>query len=350
LGPKAQSEGGHPPGIAHAPAPHAGAASRAGVEPCAAKVERRRLILFEPQDGHFVSPGSSPARTRTSDVFSQRAQRYSRRGIEWAPARRIRCRSSKGKKMRRALFSFIGILLSSSSSSLLAITAEEVVAKNVEARGGAAALAALKSLRRTGRFVSPRANTNVTVSEVKARPGRLRQELTDQGLTEIEAFDGEKGWRVDPFEGRKDPAAMSEDALKTFRIEADLDGPWVDTKAKGDTLEYLGTDEVEGTVAHKVRVVLKEGGNVTVFVDPDTWMVIRDVVTVTVRGAERRFETDYGDYEKAGGVYFPMSEATGAVNSPPASRGKVIYDKAEVNVETPASLFAFPSPAPGAGR
>jgi hypothetical protein len=236
--------------------------------------------------------------------------------------------------------------------TLAAVTADEIVAKNVEARGGAAALAALKSVRRTGRFVRPGRTVLVTLSEVKERSGRIRQERTYQGLTQVQAWDGEKGWQIQPFEGRKDPALMSEDDAKPFRLAADLDGPLVDAKTKGHTLEYLGTEDVDGTLAHKLRVRLKWGGDVTVWIDPDTWMVIRDLQTRTVRGAEQEVETDYGDYEKVGGVYLPMSEESGPRNSPPASRGKSIYEKAEANVGVSAEAFAFPAKAvpAGAGR
>ena len=243
----------------------------------------------------------------------------------------------------RGLFTFIGISLSLLlSSPLLAITAEEIVAKNVEARGGAAALASIKSLRRTGRFVIPGRNILVTVSELKQRPGRVRQEATYQGLTQIQVWDGAKGWQVQPFEGRKDAAWMSEDDAKPFRLAADLDGPFVNAKEKGHTLEYLGTEDVDGTLAHKLRVRLKWGGEVTVWIDPDTWMVIRDLQKTTARGAEQEVETDYGDYEKVGGVFLPMSEESGSRNSPPSSRGKSVYDKAEVSVSVTPDTFAFP--------
>jgi hypothetical protein len=110
---------------------------------------------------------------------------------------------------------------------------------------------------------------------------------------------------------------------------------------------------VDGTLAHKLRVPLKWGGDLTVWIDPDTWMVIRDLQRLTVRGAEQQVETDYGDYEKVGGVYVPMSEESGQRNSPPASRGKSIYEKAEANAAIPPDAFAFPTkpaaPA-GAGR
>lgn len=244
------------------------------------------------------------------------------------------------------------LLLLAAAAPALAITAEEIVTKNVEARGGGAALASLKSLRRTGRLVLPGQNILIMLTEVRERPGRIRQEATYQGLTQIQAWDGRKGWQVQPFEGRKDAALLSEDDTGPLRLAADLDGPFVDAKAKGHALEYLGTEDVDGTLAHKLRVRLKWGGDVTVWIDPDTWMVIRDLQTRTVRGAEQEVETDYGDYEKAGGVWVPMSEESGPRNSPPASRVKSIYDNAEANVAIARDAFAFPAKAApaGAGR
>ena len=252
--------------------------------------------------------------------------------------------------MRRSgLFPFVGMVLFL-SSPILAITAEEIVAKNVEARGGATALAALNNLKRTGRLIPPRSNTPLIVSELQARPGRVREEWTFQGLTQIEAFDGARGWRVQPFEGRKEPAVMSEDDVKALRIDADLEGPWVDATAKGHALEYLGTEDVEGTLAHKVRVRLKQSGEMTVWIDPDTWMVIRDRVTLTVRGAVRQTETDYGDYERAGGVFVPMSEESGRPGSPSVSRSKLTWEKAEANVSVAPDAFAMPAPASAGAR
>lgn len=253
-------------------------------------------------------------------------------------------------KTRRAAL-LLCLLVASPKAA--AITADEIVARNVEARGGTAALASIGSLRRTGRFVLPGRSLLITLSEVRERPGRIRQEATYQGLTQIQAFDGEKGWQVQPFEGRKEPSLMSEDDAKPFRLAADIDGAFVNAKAKGHTVEYLGTEEVDGTLAHKLRVKLKWGGDVTVWFDPDTWMVIRDLQTLLVRGAEQQIETDYSDYERVGGVYVPMSEESGPWNSPPASRAKSIYDKAEANVVVASDAYSFPTRAavaPGVGR
>jgi outer membrane lipoprotein-sorting protein len=118
----------------------------------------------------------------------------------------------------------------------------------------------------------------------------------------------------------------------------------VDAKAKGHRLEYLGTEDVDGTPAHKLRVRLAWGDEVTYWIDPDSWMVIRDRQKQTVRGAEQIVDTDYGEYEKVGGVYVPMTEETGPKDSDPAQRQKIVYETATANVPVDASAFAFPAP------
>jgi hypothetical protein len=46
---------------------------------------------------------------------------------------------------------------------------------------------------------------------------------------------------------------MSADDTKSLMEDADIDGPLVDWKAKGSTVEYLGTEDVDGTQAHKLK-------------------------------------------------------------------------------------------------
>ncbi len=244
----------------------------------------------------------------------------------------------------------VAALAALGARSVAAMTAEEIVAKNVEARGGAGALTALHSLHRSGHLVLPGQSILITIADLRERPGRVRQEKTFQGLTQVRAFDGSKAWQVQPFGGRKEPATMSDDEAKPLRLAADLDGAWVDARTKGYALEYLGTEDIDGTVAHKVRVRLKSSDEVTVWIDPDTWMVIRDLRKFVIRGAEQETETDYGDYEKIGGVYVPMREESGARNSPASSKVKAIWDKAEANVAVGPDAFNPPAqPAAPAG-
>ena len=120
------------------------------------------------------------------------------------------------------------------------LTVDELVAKNVAAKGGADALRALQSVRFTGKMLVNEGQIQLAYVEMKKRPGEVRSEATLQGMTAIEAYDGGQGWRISPFQGRKDPEKMSADDTKALMEEAEIDGPLVDWKTKGSTVEYLG--------------------------------------------------------------------------------------------------------------
>ena len=219
-------------------------------------------------------------------------------------------------------------------------TADQLVSKNIEAKGGADALHALQSLRLTGKMLVRQGQIELGYLEVKKRPDDVRSEGSLQGMTQIEAYDGKDGWRVSPFFGRKDPERMSADDVKALIEDSEIDGPLVDWNAKGSTVEYLGTEDVDGTPAHKLKVVRKNGDVSFVYLDPDHFLEIRVVTGRTRHGAYEEVETDLGDYEKAGGVFVPTSIESGRKGSPDKQR--IIIDKVEANVPVDDAIFHFP--------
>src|SRR5262249_60903103 len=95
------------------------------------------------------------------------------------------------------------------SMSALAQTADELVAKNLQARGGLEKIKAIKSLRMAGRFEA--GGFKAAVGQESKRPEMLRQTFTVQGMSQIQAYDGSSGWQISPFGGRKDPELIGED-------------------------------------------------------------------------------------------------------------------------------------------
>src|SRR5436309_9373184 len=151
-------------------------------------------------------------------------------------------------------------------------TLDELVTKNIEAKGGADALRALQSLRSTGKLIVNEGQLELAYAETKKRPGELRAEFTLQGMTAVQAYDGKEGWKISPFQGRKDPEKLSADDVKPLLEEAEIDGPLVDWKAKGSTLEYLGREDVDGMSAYKIHVVRKDGDVTFVYLASDHFL------------------------------------------------------------------------------
>src|SRR5437773_8294269 len=112
-------------------------------------------------------------------------------------------------------------------------TVEELVAKNIEAKGGTDALRALQSLRLTGKLLVNQGQVELRYVQTKKKPGEIRAEATLQGMTAIQAYDGKEGWKISPFQGRKDAEKMSVDESKSLIEDAEIEGPLFDWKAKG---------------------------------------------------------------------------------------------------------------------
>jgi hypothetical protein len=218
-------------------------------------------------------------------------------------------------------------------------TADELIAKNIEARGGLERIKAIKTMRVTGE-IKGFGGRVMAIGEENARPDLVRVTTTVQGMTAIQAYDGTTGWQVEPFGGRKDPELMGEDSLRDLLLDADFDGPLVDYKEKGSTVEYLGHDLVDGDDALRLKVMLKNGDIIYDYLDPDTFIEIRREIQQFIRGSVREREESLGSYKPVAGVMFPFAIATGSRNVPDAQTTAV--QKIEVNVNIDPADFALP--------
>lgn len=223
-----------------------------------------------------------------------------------------------------------------------AVSVDELIAKNIQARGGAEKIAAIKDLKVEGKLrVSGGFGTfELDYIQYRKAPNLTRVDATVQGLTQVQAWDGSNAWRISPFQGRKDPERLSADDAKAVTDDADIAGPLVDYRKSGYTVEYLGTEDVDGTNAHKLKVLLKTGDTEFVYLDPDQFLEIRVVGQRRVRGTETEDITDYGDYERVNGVYFPFSITQRSKDG--GGETSITIDKAQANTAISDALFAFP--------
>ena len=219
-------------------------------------------------------------------------------------------------------------------------TADEIVQRYVSARGGLKKLRALQSLRQEGRISGGAGRDGLVTREIK-RPGKIRFEFTVQGVTSVLASDGQRGWKVSPLEGEKNPQPLPDEVLVDAREQADIDGPLVDWKEKGSRIELAGREAVEGREAYKLKVTLKSGGVLTAYVDVESASLVRTESTRRVRGKPVQVETTFGDYRKTDGILFPHLVEVRASGRPHVLR--VVVDKVEVNPALSDALFVPPA-------
>jgi hypothetical protein len=239
----------------------------------------------------------------------------------------------------------LAAVLLAAAAAARAQSADELVAKNIEARGGLARIKAIQSLRMTGKLVQGPFTADVGFEQ--RRPNLLRETLTLQGMTQVQAYDGETGWQISPFQGRKDPERLGEDDLRDLVETADIDGPLVDYKEKGNTVEYLGRDTVDGDDVLRLKCTLKNGDIVYYYLDPDSYLEIRTERQQFIRGSVRESQTDLGSYKPVAGVMYPFSLESGPKNDP-TQRSRTSVETLEANVPLDAAEFKMPSAAPPA--
>jgi len=223
----------------------------------------------------------------------------------------------------------------------LSQTAEELVNKNIEAKGGLDKIKAIKTVRMSGKAVFPGGFTAAAGQE-SMRPNSIRETFTLQGMTLVQAYDGADGWQINPFGGKKDPQLMGEDDTRDLMIDSDFDGPLVDYKAKGNTVDYLGHDIVDGDDALRLKVTLKNGDIIYYYLDPDTYLEIRKETQEFIRGSVKENASEMGSYKAVSGVMYPFSIAAGPKNDV-TSWQTISIDKIEVNVPLENSEFAVPA-------
>ena len=231
-----------------------------------------------------------------------------------------------------AAFAFCAVPLS-------AQTADSIIGKYIQTSGGIAKMQALQTLRRTGKYTGGGGFEAVVVQENR-RPNSVREEFSLQGMTAITAYDGRSGWKIEPFGGKRDPEALSEEELRSIIEDADFDGPLINYQQKGNRVELLGMEQVEGTDAYKLKVTRANGDVSYYYLDTDYCVPVKIETQRTIRGAQQEFETSLGDYKQVAGVYLPHSYETGRRGS--QDKSHITYDKIEANVSLDDQRFSRP--------
>jgi len=233
-------------------------------------------------------------------------------------------------------------LLAGFSAVAEELTADQIVAKNIEARGGAATITGMSSVRISAKGSGPGGGDVPIIIEWK-RPNKVRQEVTVQGQTIVQAYDGEKAWMIMPFTGSTDPQEMPEDASKQIREQADLvEGVLFNYKEKGHTVEFEGEEDVEGTPAYKLKVTRKNGDVDYYFLDTDAFLEFKGVFKREINGQALEIEVAFGDYKEVGGMMMAHSLESKVAGTP---AGQVLtIEKVEVNPEIADDHFAMPAP------
>ncbi|MBC7937316.1 MAG: DUF4292 domain-containing protein [Rhizobacter sp.] len=208
-------------------------------------------------------------------------------------------------------------------------TADEIVAKNITAMGGAEKLASLKSVKMEGSLSTQGIDIPVTLTKVHLKG--MRMDLEIMGTANYQLANETKGWVFMPIQQMDAPQEMTADQLKSTKSQMDIQGSLFNYKEKGYTVEYVSTEKLSGGDAYKLKVV-KNGETSFYFIDTQTNLLVKTTATREVNGQSMDLETVYTDYKKnADGFLFAYTNNT--------TQGNIVFDKISTNVAVDEKIF-----------
>lgn len=224
------------------------------------------------------------------------------------------------------------LLLFAGLSFAQAQTVDEVIDKHIEAIGGKAKLAELKSVRmETNLSVQ---GMDIPVITTRVHNVGQRIDISAMGMEGFMITTPKEGWVYMPFMGQAAAEAMPEQQVKDGAEELDLQGRFCNYKDKGITVELAGKENVDGKEAYKLNVTSKSGRSTTIYIDTKDYYIIQSVAKAFVMGQEQEVTIKYADYRKTEeGYVFPYS-VSGAFG-----QGDMTVTKIEVNKAVDEKIF-----------
>ena len=226
---------------------------------------------------------------------------------------------------------------------LFAQTADDIINKHFEATGGREKWARVYDMRMSGIYVmGPGMEAPVNDINISKPFKGTYSDFTWQGMTAKNAMRGDSGWRYEPFSGKRDADPMSPNEIRTTKLGDDPQGLLFNYKEKGYTVEYLGTDDMDGSDVYKLRLTTKDGDMVYYYIDVETNYILKQVTRIKLKDKEEKGATTYSDFRKTDyGVVVPFAHQ-GVDDDGKEQGGPVNFTKVEVNVNIDPSLFDKP--------
>lgn len=244
------------------------------------------------------------------------------------------------KRSLKALPLLGALFVACSSPAPTVSPVDEIINANTTARGGLEAIQALNSIRATGTATASGGRIARVVQEIK-RPGFYRLEFSSQGITAVFAHDGEIGWQVAPLQGIFEPELITPENDSEAGIdERDIEGPLVNWREKGHTVELVGRETLPGGEADKLEIKLADGGVRYDYVDVASHQVVRSDKTETIGGRSLLMEAAYSDFREIEGLVLPHLIETHVTDRPETIT--IVVETFELNPDLDDARFRLP--------
>lgn len=167
----------------------------------------------------------------------------------------------------------INLFLIGISTTIKAQTVEEIINRHIEAHGGIEKWDKVESMKITGKFTAFSIEDDFLA--IKTKEGEYYSELSLGDKRVIEAFNGEEGWTIDPWQEILYPRELNKNEINVFLQKSEFISPFFNYKEKGIVPELLGKDNFEGIEVWKIKITRPNGKWETWFLDADSYLEVK---------------------------------------------------------------------------
>lgn len=215
-------------------------------------------------------------------------------------------------------------------------TAEEIVANNLKAKGGAEKLKSISSVKMTGKMSAQGREMAMTV--YSKRPNLLRQDIKLPVGNVVQAFDGTTAWVIPP--GEEVPRELTGPQAEGARKNSDFDSPLLDYVSKGHKLELVGREKVGAADVYHLKLVKKDGTIEHYYIDTTTNLEVKRSAEVNAGGGTQFLESELSDYKSVEGMMIPhtIKQSMGGMTVSQMTIDSIVF-----NGPIEDSLFKMPA-------
>ncbi len=239
----------------------------------------------------------------------------------------------------RSYFKYITIVcafLLATGNIVTGQSLDEIIDAHIKAHGGAEKWSKVESMKITGKFTAFSIEDDYLA--IKTKCGSYYAELSLGDKRVIEAFDGKKGWTIDPWHEITYPRELNKNEVNVFLQKAEFISPFFNYKEKGLTAELLGKDNFEGIDVWKIKLTRPNGKWETWFLDAETYLEVKYNSMWVDFARPAPAATFFDDFRDFDGLVIPCF-----VERTFYQRDRIlIIEDIEFNVETDCSMFKMP--------
>ena len=218
-------------------------------------------------------------------------------------------------------------------------TVDEIVAKNLQAKGGAEKWGSVNSVKMTGKIAAQGQEMPLTM--YAKRPNLNRQEISLPDGRIVQAFDGTTAWVINPLLGTDTPQAVPGGVADMMKNSADFDGALINYKTKGHTIELVGKEKLADKDVYHLKVTMRGGQVQHYFLDAESGLELKTSAEVDLGmgGTKQTLDTEMSNYKPEGGIMLPHTVKQ-FVNGKPTV--EMTVTAVEFNAPVDDAMFRMP--------